>query len=78
MRIHVPNVLGVSQSVVFRVCTKYRTFDTAIRRYAGGRKQPTIPREDQFLVLRAGPNRFRSAQTLRSDLLNATGTIICI
>jgi hypothetical protein len=41
----------------------------------GGMQQAATPEEDLFLALEAGRNRFSSAQTLRCDLLNATGTI---
>jgi transposase len=75
---HVANVLGVSQSVVSRAWTRYHAVGTAVRRHAGGRQRATTPREDRFLVVQACRNRFGSAQTLRSDLLNATGTNVCI
>ena len=75
---HVANVLGVSQSVVSRAWTRYHAVVTAVIRHAGGRQRATTPREDRFLVVQACRNRFGSAQTLRSDLLNATGTNVCI
>ena len=72
---HLANILGVSQSVVSRAWTRYHAFGTAMRRHAAGRQQATTHREDRFIALQACRNRFSSARSLRSDLLNATGTM---
>ena len=71
---HVANVLGVSQSVVSRAWIRYPAFGTVVRQRAATQRENWKP----FTTLQACWNRFSSTRSLRSDLLNATGTNVCV
>ena len=73
MQTHVANVLGVLHSVVSRAWIRYYMLGTAVRRHAGERQRAATHREECFIALQACSARF-----LHSDLLNTTGTNVCV
>ena len=69
----VASVLGVSQSVVSRMWTRFELTGNVMHQHAGGRERSTTRAQDQFVALQARRHRFNTATTLRSELQNATG-----
>ena len=73
---HVANVLGVSQSVVSRMCKRFITTGNVWHLHAGGRERSTNEVQDRFLVVQARRHRFDNETTLRRDFQNASGVRI--
>ena len=69
----VARVLGVSQSVVSRMWTRFHLTGNVMHQHAGGRERTTTRAQDQFIALQARRHRFNNATTLRSELQNAIG-----
>jgi transposase len=70
---HVTHVLGVSQSVVFRMCNRFQMTGYVLQGHAGGRKRSRTRAQDRFIVLQARRQRFSNATTFRNDFQKATG-----
>ena len=69
----VARVLGVSQSVVSRMWTRFHLTGNVMHQHAGGRERSTTRAQDRFIALQARRHLFNNATTLRSELQNATG-----
>ena len=69
----VARVLGVSQSVVSRMWTRFHLTVNVMHQHAGGRERSTTRAQDRFIALQARRHRFNNATTLRSELQNTTG-----
>ena len=69
----VARVLGVSQSVVSRMWSRFHLTGNVMHQHAGGRERSTTLAQDRFIALQARRHRFNNAPTLRSELQNATG-----
>ena len=69
----VARVLGVSQSVVSRMLTRFHLTGNLMHQHAGGRERSTTQAQDRFIALEALHHGFNSATTLHSKLQNATG-----
>ena len=50
---HVARQLGVSQSVVARMWSRYQMHGDVIPRYRGGRQRATTQAQDRFIVVQA-------------------------
>ena len=72
----VARVLGVSQSVVSRMWTRFHLTGNVMHQHAGGRERSKTRAQDRFIALQARRHRFNNATTLRSELQNATG--VCL
>ena len=66
----VARVLGVSQSIVSRMWTRFHLTGNIMHQQAGARECSTTRAEDRFIVLQARRHRFNNA--LCSELQNAT------
>ena len=73
----VARVLGVSQSVVSRMWTRFHLNGNVMHQHAGGRERSATRAQDRFIALQARRHRFNNATTLRSELQNATGARLC-
>ncbi|KAH3839839.1 hypothetical protein DPMN_113276 [Dreissena polymorpha] len=62
---HVPRKLGVSQSVVARMWSRYQMNGNVISRYRGGRQRATTQAQDRFIVVQARRHRFMNATALK-------------
>ena len=69
----VARVLGMSQSVVSRMWTRFHLTGNVMHQHAGGRECSTTRAQDRFIALQAQRHQFNSATTLRRELQNATG-----
>ena len=69
----IARVLGVSQSVISRMWTRYHLTGNVMHQHAGGREHSTTRAQDRFIALQARRHRFNNATTLRRELQNATG-----
>ena len=69
----VARVLGVSQSAVSRMWTRFHLTGNVMHQHAGGRERSTTRAQDRFIALQARRHRFSNATTLRCELQNATG-----
>ena len=72
-QIEVAHVLGVSQSVVSRMWTRFHLTGNVMHQHAGGRERCTTRAQGRFIALQARHHPFNNATTLRSELQNATG-----
>ena len=69
----VARVLGVSQSVVSRMWTRFHLSGNVMHQHAGGRERSTTRAQDRFIALQSRRQRFNNATTVCSELQNATG-----
>ena len=69
----VARVLGVSQSVVSRMWTRFHLTGNVMHQHAGVRERSTTRAQDRFIALQARRHQFNNATTLRRELQNATG-----
>ncbi|GFU50796.1 transposable element Tcb2 transposase [Trichonephila clavipes] len=72
----VAQVVGVSQSVIFRIWNHFLETGSAGRRPGQGRRRATTPNEDRYLVLTAPRHRNMNATLLQQHLRSATGTTV--
>ena len=68
----VARVLGVSQSVVSRMWTRFHLTGNVMHQHAGSRERSTTRAQDRFITLQARRHRFNNVTTLCSELQNAT------
>ena len=59
--------LGVSQSVVARMWSRYQMHGDVIPRYRGGRQRATTEAQDRFIVVQARRHRFMNATALQNE-----------
>ena len=69
----VARVLGVSQSVVSIMWTRFHLTGNVMHQHAGGRERSTTWAQDRIIALQARRHRFSNATTLSSELQNAAG-----
>ncbi|GFT67538.1 transposable element Tcb2 transposase [Trichonephila clavipes] len=72
----VAQVIGVSQSVISRICNRFLETESAGRRPGQGRTRATTPNEDRYLVLTARRHQNMNATFLQQHLRSATGTTV--
>ena len=72
----VVGVLGVSQSVVSRMWTRFNLTGNVMHQHAGGRERSTTRTQDRFIALQDRCHRLNNATTLGSELKNASG--VCL
>ncbi|GFT99631.1 retrovirus-related Pol polyprotein from transposon TNT 1-94 [Trichonephila clavipes] len=70
----VAQAIGVSQSVISRIWSRFLETGSAGRRPGQGRRWATTPNEDRYLVLTARRHRNINATLLQQHLRSATGT----
>lgn len=68
--------IGVSQSVISRLRTRFQETGLLTRRPGQGRPRATSIGDDRYLRVGALRNRFTTARQLQNDLVTATGTRI--
>ncbi|GFV43413.1 HTH_Tnp_Tc3_2 domain-containing protein [Trichonephila clavipes] len=72
----VAQAIGVSQSVISRIWSRFLETESAGRRPGQGRRRATTPNEDHYLVLTAQRHRNMNATLLQQLLHLATGTMV--
>ncbi|GFX44581.1 transposable element Tcb2 transposase [Trichonephila clavipes] len=72
----VAQAIGVSQSVISRICNRFLETGSAGRRPRQCRRRATTPNEDRYLVLTARGHRNMNASLLQQHLRSATGTTV--
>ncbi|GFV95802.1 transposable element Tcb2 transposase [Trichonephila clavipes] len=72
----VAQAIGVSQSVISRICNRFLETGSAGRRPGQGRRRATTPNEDRYLVLTAPRHRNMNATLLQQHLRSATVTTV--
>ncbi|GFY01601.1 transposable element Tcb2 transposase [Trichonephila clavipes] len=72
----VAQAIGVSQSVISRIWSRFLETESAGRRPGQGRRRATTPNEDRFLVLTARRHRNMNTTLLQQHLRSATGTTV--
>ncbi|GFW03758.1 transposable element Tcb2 transposase [Trichonephila clavipes] len=72
----VAQAIGLSQSVISRICNRFLETESAGRRQGQGRRRSTTPNEDRYLVLTARRHRNMNAILLQQHLRSATGTTV--
>ncbi|GFV11403.1 HTH_Tnp_Tc3_2 domain-containing protein [Trichonephila clavipes] len=70
----VAKAIEVSQSVISRIWNRFLETGSAGRRPGQGRRRPTTPNEDRYLVLMARKHRNMNATLLQQHFCSATGT----
>ncbi|KAH3858381.1 hypothetical protein DPMN_101004 [Dreissena polymorpha] len=70
---HVARQLGVLQSVVARMWSRYEMNGDVSPRYRGRRQRATSQTRDRLIVVQAQRHRFMNATALQNDLQNASG-----
>jgi len=68
----VARALGVTQSVVSRMCTQFDVTENVMHQQTVGRDRSTTQAQDRFIALQAQHHRFNNATTLRNDFQNVT------
>ncbi|GFU68659.1 HTH_Tnp_Tc3_2 domain-containing protein [Trichonephila clavipes] len=64
----VAQAIGVSQSVISRICNGFLETESAGRRPRQGRRRATTPNEDRYLVLTARRHRNMNSTLLQQHL----------
>ncbi|GFU80794.1 transposable element Tcb2 transposase [Trichonephila clavipes] len=72
----VAQAIGVSQSVISRICSRFLETESVGRRPGQGRRRATTPNEYRYLVLTARRHRNMNASLLQQHLHSATGTTV--
>ncbi|GFY19021.1 transposable element Tcb2 transposase [Trichonephila clavipes] len=72
----VAQAIGVSQSVIYRICNRFLETGSAGRRPGQGHRRLTTLNEDRCLVLTARRHRNMYATFLQQHLRSATGTTV--
>ncbi|GFW26658.1 transposable element Tcb2 transposase [Trichonephila clavipes] len=72
----VVQAIGVSQSVISRICNRFLETKSAGRRPGQGRRRATTPNEYRYLVLMAPRHRNMNATLLQQHLRSATSTTV--
>ncbi|GFV25103.1 transposable element Tcb2 transposase [Trichonephila clavipes] len=72
----IAQAIGVSQSVISRIWSRFLETGSASRRPRQGRRRATTPNEDRYLVLTARRHRNMNATLLQQFLRPATGTTV--
>ncbi|GFT88776.1 transposable element Tcb2 transposase [Trichonephila clavipes] len=72
----IAQAIGVSQSVISRICNRFLETGSARRRPEQSRRRATTPNEDRYLVLMARRYRNMNATLLQQHLRSATGTTV--
>ena len=72
----VANAIGVAQSVISRLWTRFQTTGNVRRRPGQGRPRATTARDDRYLLLTTRRNRRQNATLLQRAFRTATGRTI--
>ncbi|GFT67182.1 transposable element Tcb2 transposase [Trichonephila clavipes] len=72
----VAQAIGVSQSVISRICNHFLETGSAGRRPGQGCRRATTPNNDRYLVLTARRHRNMNATLLQQHFRSATGTTV--
>ncbi|GFT60292.1 HTH_Tnp_Tc3_2 domain-containing protein [Trichonephila clavipes] len=72
----VAQAIGVSQSMISRICNRFLETGSASQRPGQGRRRAIMPNEDRYLVLTPRRHRNMNATLLQQHLRSATGTTV--
>ncbi|GFV38296.1 HTH_Tnp_Tc3_2 domain-containing protein [Trichonephila clavipes] len=72
----VAQAIGVSQSVISRIWSRFLATGSASRRPGLGRRRATMPNKDRYLVLTARRHRNMNTTLLQQHIRSATGTTV--
>ncbi|GFU44585.1 transposable element Tcb1 transposase [Trichonephila clavipes] len=75
-QLEVSEELGITQSVISRLCKRFQDDGNVSRCYSTSRPRVTTPNEARYLVVTAKKNRRNTASDLSRHLSSATGTTV--
>ncbi|KAJ4449738.1 hypothetical protein ANN_01142 [Periplaneta americana] len=75
-QVDIVDLIGISQSVISRVLSRFRETGLVTRRPGSGSNRKTTPRQDRHIIIQARRTPFAKARHIQQNLQKATGLLV--